>query len=629
MTAIQDLSAFLLLLFSSFCAGRKISKRFYEQPHWLDDMLASCGLGFGLVSFVMLAAGFAGLLYLRVIACVPMLLLAFTYREGKEFLKNLDGHLAREKMSPLNTIEKFFIFLMALAVVVCFLICFSPSLVWDELHYHLPVPSLYLKAHHILWLPYLPYSNFPQLVEMLFLPVLALSSAASANFVHGFFAFLTVLVVYRSASFFFSRQAGILGAAVFLFVPVALALAPTSYVDFGFSFYGLLSFYFLVRGAAEENRKLLILSCVFLGLSFCTKYSAIFFYGICVLYLAWHRVRAKPRFITTGFLFLYAATPVFFVLPYLFKNMLLTGNPVYPFLFSVFGGKGLTAAESKNIVQSIVGFGGMGKTLNDFLLLPWNMTLHGERFFGSPGPFFLACLPPFIAAGILREHARVRPFLFFGLAYLMLWFHGTQQTRFLLPSLAAFSVAAGYLFDTWMRKEKLFFALALPFLLGHCVLGAAAFYHFKDIPTRLAAGAGMISRQDYLSGGLETYDAFRYVNAHLTQKDRVYLVNDNRGYYCNIPAIPSSGSFMLNYDKEGTDAQRYGRLKAQGITHFIFNGILCFLPGQQPLCAEVAKDAQKGYMQPVFQKNEVYVLKVLYENVTQKSKPAGIKKQTK
>lgn len=611
--AARDLFPFLLLFLSSFGAGRKISRHCFSSYHWLDDALSSFGLGFGLLSYVLLALGFSGLLYSSVIFGVLILFFLISLPEWKDFLRALDAHITREKILSLNSVERFLLALFIVTAFVCFLICFAPSLVWDELHYHLPVPALYLKAHRIHWLPYLPYSNFPQLMEMLFLCVLALGTGASANFVHGFFALLTVLAVYRMASFFFSRQAGIFALTVFLFVPVALALVPTSYVDFGFSFYGLLSFYFLVRGVAQRDRPMLLLSSVFLGFSFCTKYSALFFYGIALIFLVREMVRVKQNFFSPGFFLLYAALPGFFLLPYLLKNVFLTGNPVYPFLFSVFGGKGLTASESTNIVQSIVGFGGVGKTAGDLLFLPWRITLYGQYFFGSPGPIFLACVPAFALSALSPSCARVRPFLFFGLVYLIFWFHGTQQMRFLLPSLAALSVAVGYLYDTWSRAQRKFFVFALPFLLGHCALGMAGFSHFKDIPLRLRAGAGFVSREEYLSHALESYDAYQYVNAHLTQHDRVYLVNDNRGFYCNIPAIPSSGAFMLNYNTNLPDEKRYRLLKEHGVTHIIVNGSLCVF--DKTLCEKVSKDFGRGYVQQVFQKNGVFVLKVLYEKI--------------
>lgn len=621
---LQDVISFLIVLLSSFCAGRKITRQFPSLTHWLDDMLVSFGAGFGIVSFIMLLLGSLGWFYVPVLAFVLLLILVLNVGELRDFYERMNAHLSQEKLSTLNTMEKFLVFIFLLAALVCFLICFAPSLVWDELHYHLPVPALYLKAHRIVWLPYLPYSNFPQLMEMLFLPALALGSASSTNLVHSFFALLTQLCVYRLASFFCSRQAGLFALMSFLFIPVAFALSPTAYVDFGFSFYGMLAFYLLVRGAAEGNRPLLLLSSVFIGLSFCTKYSGIFFYVISVAYLLYQRARLKPFLLSLRFIAAYAVIPVFFLLPYLLKNLLLTGNPVYPFLFHVFGGKGLTAEESKNIVESIAGFGGMGKTMKDLLLLPWNMTLHGERFFGAPGFLFLACLPACAAMGISpsRAHARVRPFLFFSVMYAVLWFHGTQQTRFLLPSLACLSVAIGFVFDRWMREKSVFFVFAFPFLLAHCVLGSAAFYHFKDIPTRLAVGAGLASREDYLRSSLESYDAFQFANAHLTQKDKVYLVNDNRGYYLEIPAIPSSGAFMLSYENALPDKERYRTLKAHGVTHLIFNGVLCFLPGQSAVCSKVGEDEKKGYFKQVYQNNGVFVLKVIYENVTRKENEA-------
>ncbi len=617
--AVNDFPAFFLLVAAALGMGRKISRRFLLLGHPVDALLVSCAIGFGCVSFGVFLLGIMGFLYPAVLGTGLFLCVVLTFSEWMDALRAVNAYGSRERMAELILTEWCCMILFLAAAGCALLVSLTPSLVWDELHYHLPVPDLYLRARRMAWLPYLPYSNFPLFMEMLYLPALALGTESAANFVHGFFALLTAVSVYRMASFFFSRLAGAVALAAFSFVPMVMAMAPTAYVDFGFTFYGMISLYFLLRGMEEKQLKLLWLSSVLLGLAFCTKYSAVYFYGIFILFLLHGRLRgAKPCFITLPFLLAYASLPVVFLAPYFLKNWIFTGNPVYPFLYSVFGGKGMTLEESRNIVASITGFGGMGKTFYDLLMAPWNLTMQGQRFFGNTGPLFLACLPAIAAVAFSPDARRVRPFLFFSIGYLVLWFYGTQQMRFLFPFFAGMSVVIGYLYDRWAREKTVFFAFAFLLLLAHAAIGLVEFFHFKDIPVRFYAGAGAVSRENYLRFGFESFEVFRYANAHLNQKHRVFLVNDNRNFYLRIPALPSSGAFMLHYETKAADKERYRRLQEHGVTHMILNGVMCW--ASEDTCRLVGQDAKKGYLLPVFEKNGVFLFKVRYENISAEKK---------
>jgi len=158
--------------------------------------------------------------------------------------------------------------------------------------------------------------------------------------------------------------------------------------------------------------------------------------------------------------------------PWYLKSYLSTGNPVYPFAYSVFGGKMWTAERTVPYRRHQLEFGmgelppqeemqqmsalqqrfcGPRSPLN-LLLAPVNLTLYPPEFtvpltpFGayalsSIGPLYLALLP------LLLMMKRRRPVGWLLLIFAPLWvwwLMSMQLTRYLLPSLALICPAVGW-----------------------------------------------------------------------------------------------------------------------------------------------------------------------------------------
>src|SRR5690606_27534638 len=73
------------------------------------------------------------------------------------------------------------------------------------------------------------------------------------------------------------------------------------------------------------------------------------------------------------------------------RNIFWTGNPVYPFAYEIFGGKGWTLEMAKNYALDQAAFG-FGRGVLDFLLLPWRLAMAPLNF---KQPFWpLLATPP-------------------------------------------------------------------------------------------------------------------------------------------------------------------------------------------------------------------------------------------
>ncbi len=210
-----------------------------------------------------------------------------------------------------------------------------PPYIWDEMAYHYISPStLYLEKIWTVNDSF--YQNLPRLLETAYIALFSLTKTYSvARFLH-FTIFVTFLLTAYS---FFKKEFGVILAFVFfvftIFHPERFLLWSTfGYVDIGtmsFVLIALLAFLdYLFSG--KINR--LIFSFAFFGLAAGTKYSAltqlaafiVIFIIILFFKKSLHVLKSK-KVLIYAFLFLIMGG-YWYV-----KNLALTGNPTYPFLF--------------------------------------------------------------------------------------------------------------------------------------------------------------------------------------------------------------------------------------------------------------------------------------------------------
>ena len=160
------------------------------------------------------------------------------------------------------------------AAVVC--LALVPPVSKDALVHHLAVPRLYLEEGRIFEIPSMPYSYYPMNLELLYLASLYLGSDIAPKLIHFLFALMTGLVIYLYLVSRRGRSVGMLGAVLFLSLPVVVKLSISAYVDLGLAFFttaSLVMIFEWIRRGFET--KFLILAALLCGLGMGTKYNGI------------------------------------------------------------------------------------------------------------------------------------------------------------------------------------------------------------------------------------------------------------------------------------------------------------------------------------------------------------------
>ena len=213
----------------------------------------------------------------------------------------LPAHAAEGGGAPLVWIA------LALVGIAALIAAQAPPSTLDELAYHLAVPWTWVKEGRAIDLPLNSHSYFPLGVEsadLPFLTILGTTGGIASHFLHLFAAIaVTVLLLRRT------KECPILTAAI-VTTPALALTAGWSLVD-----WILLGVSFVLVDALENDDAPTVTAAIAAGLS--TKYT---FIPIALIALL---VTRRFRGVLPGV----AMGSVFFI-----RNLILTGNPVAPFL---------------------------------------------------------------------------------------------------------------------------------------------------------------------------------------------------------------------------------------------------------------------------------------------------------
>jgi hypothetical protein len=277
---------------------------------------------------------------------------------------------------------------LVLYLVAVFLITFVLTLAppngadYDSLTYHLAAPAQYLRFGRIVDLPYDHHTYFPFTMEMLFLFGLALQGPVLAKLFHWLMLPLCCFALVAMGRRHLTTRAGLFGAALFASIPLVQSEATTAYVDLGFTAFVLLAFLcfanWLSSHDGEENSNVtndswwLASSGAFCGFAIGTKYLGFLTFGWLGLWALGTMIRRRNFQVKP--LLLFAVFAIVLGGGWYVRNWLWTGNPVFPFAYEIFGGRGWTAQMAADYTrdQAVYGF---GRSPSDWLWLPWRFSM--------------------------------------------------------------------------------------------------------------------------------------------------------------------------------------------------------------------------------------------------------------
>jgi hypothetical protein len=461
-------------------------------------------------------------------------------------------------------------------VVAVFLVtrALAPPTDWDVLMYHLRIPQQFLAAGAI----YVPEDNahfgFVGLPHMLYIPLLALGSPAAPALVS---ALCTLGIALTGLAFglrFLDPRTAAFNLAVVWGSTILILVGVTARVDTILAFYLFLVHYAVVRADQSHDPRFLYLAAALAGMAVGVKYNAlVYLLVLAPLGLVVVATRLRHRTAAVG---LTLGLALVTALPWLLKNGLFLGDPLYPFLGGrrldpwvarLYAGHALPAALEPAAFAKVWGLS-QRFDLVDFFLAPGRITLEEEG--GLYYPNLLLLLVPlwlwFRKDKVLGWLAG--PALAY--AVLIVLFAPNASLRYLIPAIAPLTIVA---LECYARtSDKLLSPTRVHVLLRATmlvVLAGSVSVLYRDVTRgrHLAYLLGFVSRRALLP---EDYaDVVSFVNGRLPQQSRTLMLFDARGYYFRVPVLQDD--VVMNWPLLSAHAAARDCLRPAGITHVLLN----------------------------------------------------------
>jgi hypothetical protein len=611
-----SLLLWLLILWACTGTGAALLRRLRAPTEGLaEEIPFAAGLGLGLLSLLMLAAGLLRQLHLAAGIALVVLMGVLGWRQAVRLLREAVALLPRIRVDAAGAGLLVF-FLGAGVVSVLGALAPVTGNDYDALVYHLTIPKLYLRQGGIHSLPWLTHSNFPFGMEMLYLLGLLLRDETLAKLFHLGFGWLTALAIYAFGRRWWSGRAGALGAAAFAAVPLVGWEMTVAYNELAFTLYAFLTVYALARWYEQRDSGWLWVGAITCGLALGTKMLALavlLFAGVVVI---WRGVKEWPReegrkggreeerprptspagplpkrgegekeSRLRGLVPLLGFVAIALVVagPWYVKTYLWTGNPVYPFFYEVFGGRYWTAARAAEYAAAQQAFGLGGGPLR-FLALPWNLTMQPQAFFDQPGalrdfnvlvtvfgPLLLAFVPVLLVAGPVGRPGRLA--LWFALLYTALWFAMSQNGRYLLPILPGLCAGAGLAAARLAARRGVTRIAASGAYAA--ALGASLLTSMVLTAPVARAAVGLEPRRDFLARVSPVYGIAEWVNANTPETARIMVLGDEpRMFYLDRDfLLGNHASIFTAGELNNTDAF-LGALRRLKVTHVLIHGAM-------------------------------------------------------
>lgn len=584
----------------------------------LERVAVNTSLGLGLISLLVLLIGLIGLLYSWLVGGLIILAILFFRKDIYCWLSEWKHLLSADKSGWLNKIAAgFVVFVLLLGLIQAL----APPLKWDSLVYHLELPKQYVAAKRIGFLENNVFVGFPQLAEILYSMVMTIASAKSAAFMGGLVGLIALLGVDGLSQRLVGPQAVWLAPAVLLSGSNIAQSLSWAYVDLWVMLFGLVMFISLDAYLRSREWIWLVLAGLMIGFGMSTKYTAGLLLPVGMLFVfisengiikllsslfrlsgaksdyqkeqyPWLKVLLTMLVLTLIALFVFS--------PWIIKNVLMTGNPLYPLVFK--------AREVDELRLSWYTSVPPERTILDDLLLPWDVTIfgvEGGRIEGKPdydasiGPLMLALIPGLIGGwgGFERDQIlRLKQLLVVALFVWLGWgiaahlASSLTRARHYFGFFPVFAIlsTAGYCSTSnlslpHVRIQRI---ISVMIILS---LGLSGLTILSDFIMKnpLSVIVGLRNEPTYLADELGWYEPSIEAVNQLPSGSNVKFFWEPRAFYCEIECDPDEilDNWWYLRRTVGNASNIAMHLRSEGITHILI----------YDLGADLEKEANKRF----------------------------------
>ncbi|HCC78481.1 MAG: hypothetical protein A2X25_09190 [Chloroflexi bacterium GWB2_49_20] len=556
--------------------GFKILKGCTDQP--LSKTITQVALGLGILSVITLALGATLGFNLWIIASILILSGFLLFNNILDWLRswialkeawNQSGRFGK-------TIAVFGIFILTCS----FIVSLAPPLEFDTLTYHLAIPRAYLIEGRVTYLPDNMFWGMPEETEMLHTLAMLFGGNEAATLLGWSIGFLTLAGIFSYTKERLGYHAAWAAFACLLVGETLSASIAWGYVEWPSMFFATAMIIAMDEWLGNMEPKSIVLAGIFAGMTLATKYTAgILLLGGMIVILS--KFKSLPWRTTLITLLLFGFSAVLVFSPWLAKNALATGNPVYPLLYP--------SGAMDQIRLDFYQKNSVARPWLEMLLLPWQATVWGLDgkigYSASIGPLLLG-LSLMCGAG-WRERTKSEKTAILSAAFitgmgLIVWAIASQlvgllnQSRLYFSFFPAWAILGGAGFTAFSRlkiKGIRFGRIASALIL--LVFGFAIFETGLKAQSQAATDVmfGLRSENEYITDHLGWYAPAMQAIQALPAGTRVLMLWETRSLYCLPKCDPDEVIDRWYHDvRTYESADRIlASWQKQGFTHLLLN----------------------------------------------------------
>ena len=263
--------------------------------------------------------------------------------------------------------------------------------------------------------------------------------------------------------------------------------------------------------------------------------------------------------------------------PWLIKNFILTGNPVYPFLYKYIPSKNIHAEKIAHQMREFKEY--TKRTVKEFLVQPWTLTFSSPNNNSYMGTTFLFLLPGFLV--LLFKWGRASPIVKVLLGIVVLgsvfWTFKTQIIRYYIPIFSCLVILSAYILSLVDLQAK---------RIGYLIRGVVLFFLFWGAVITMnimiyrwdpvGVSLGLENKSTYLNRKLmNSYTSHAEIINQLPLASKVLLVGETRSFYFEKPVTAATVfdyDYFLKYIIESKHSEEvWEKLSQAGYTHIYFH----------------------------------------------------------
>src|SRR6184192_3057853 len=590
-----DLGLLALVLIAAAAGGlvclRALAALPAEEAEWLVPGVA---VGLGMVATVGLGLAELDVLRPVPIALVGLAAVVLGRKDLARALRAVDRTRVRAAW-PFLAVCGALLLAESLAMV-------APPVGGDQTKYQLAYPRLYAAAGGLVPTPWSFWGQMQFLPNFVFALGFAASGGALARLLNGALGVAAALALATLAGRHLAPRAGAVAGALFFTLPISWSLMTHAGVDLAVVLYTALATAAFLAWAAEGRGADLRRAALMAGFAAGSKLTGLLvptLLGAALLaVLAW---RAEPRRRLAGAGLAFGLVVLVAAGPWYVRNAVETGNPIYPFGYSVFGGRYWSSAASEYLADYYRQYqttwtarrGASPYAGLEVVRFPWDLTMHPDSFENGArqsmdvGPFALAFAPAVLL--VRRRRFAVLATAAVGLGYAGIvasaaWAH----PRYVVPGAALLLVAAVPAARALLPRRL--FAAAVAFTLaGNLALTTRLLQPLW--PDQVRVAAGRLAPAEFLRRHSARFAFWERANAEVPAAGLVLVLEKiPHPYYIERPFV--LGSYLeqglLDYRRLATPAALAAAAHGLGVTHVAID-VAGLEAGGDPFEASVAR----------------------------------------